>query len=218
MSRIKHGLFVIWIPLKNFISPGLLDTTFFACWEWELRAVKRGFLPPSHFVLNNLLNCKYSIVNANMIRGKGSPQLQNHWYFTVFRARRGGGVHEHLQDLPRSDLKFSLIMVISASSENHSLQLGVWSHWFMMRTFQWLLEDTLVDLGEKDLGTHTQQGYVWGASILIFNPLPFLYTIFHRRGTPFSISSFKNFTLVFEYLPKNTASLSQLLNEINSKW
>lgn len=88
----------------------------------------------------------------------------------------------------------------------------------MMRTFKGVLEVTPVDLGKKDLGTHTQQSYVWEGYTLISNPLPFLCTIFHRRGTPFSISSFKNVTLVFEYLLKNTASLSQLFNKVNSKW
>lgn len=88
----------------------------------------------------------------------------------------------------------------------------------MMSTFKGVLEDSPVDLGKKDLGTHTQQSYVWGGYTLISNPLPFLYTIFHRRGTPFSILCIKNVTLVFKYLLKNTASLSQLFNEVNSKW
>ena len=62
----------------------------------------------------------------------------------------------------------------------------------MVRTFQWLLEDTPVDLGKIDLGTHTQQSYLWGGSTLISNPLPFLYTIFHRRGIPFLNVTFSN--------------------------
>lgn len=44
----------------------------------------------------------------------------------------------------------------------------------MMSTFKGVLEDTPVDLGKKDLGTHTQQSYLWGGYTLISNPLPFL--------------------------------------------
>ena len=68
----------------------------------------------------------------------------------------------------------------------------------MMRTLQGLLEDTPVDLGKKDLGTHAQQSYVWEGSTLISNPLPFSYTIFHRRGTPFSIFYTKKCYLSFQ--------------------
>ena len=54
----------------------------------------------------------------------------------------------------------------------------------MMRTFQPLLEDSPVELGKKDLGTHTQQSFVWAGSTLISNPVLFYVPFFTEEVHP----------------------------------
>ena len=60
------------------------------------------------------------MVNANMIGGGGHLRYKIIGISQYLGHEEGGVVHEHLQDLPLSVLKFSLIMVISGSSKNQS--------------------------------------------------------------------------------------------------
>ena len=132
-----------------------------------------------------------------MIKREGSPQVQSHWSFTVFRARRGekdawtpSGPPEIWSQILINNYLFPPAVKIIISSRG-------------VRT---LVYDEVIQGG---IGRYTcrpwEKGFrhpystklCVGGYTLISNPLPFLYTIFHRRGTPFSIFYIKNVTLVF---------------------